>query len=136
MREPEKVGRMSLDGHIREWSLERGANPNRIAVGPDGALWFTELGLNRIGRITTRGKLTEFPVEGGPVGITAGRDGALYAVLANSRELARVDLSGRVTGRWGLPGAVLALQVATGRGHDMWVTDSSGGHVYQVTPYK
>jgi len=136
MREPAKVGRMSLSGEIREWSLAPGANPNRIAVGPDGAVWFTELGVNRIGRITMRGRLTEFPVEGGPVGITAGRDGALYVVLANSRELAMVDLSGRVTGRWTLPGADLPLQVATGQGRDIWVTDGSGGHVYRVTPYE
>ena len=38
------------------------ADPVGIASGPDGALWFTELAANRIGRITTSGSLTEYPV--------------------------------------------------------------------------
>ena len=33
-----------------------------IAAGPDGALWFTEWSANRIGRITTAGAVTEYPV--------------------------------------------------------------------------
>lgn len=37
------------------------STPLGIAAGPDGALWFTELYANKIGRITTTGVLTEFP---------------------------------------------------------------------------
>src|SRR5579863_9635202 len=33
------------------------ASPQRIAAGPDGAMWFTESNSNKIGRITTRGKI-------------------------------------------------------------------------------
>ncbi len=32
-----------------------------ITTGPDGALWFTEL-IDQIGRITTAGVITEFPI--------------------------------------------------------------------------
>ena len=35
--------------------------PDGIAVGPDGTLWFTENGGNKIGRITPEGAITEFP---------------------------------------------------------------------------
>lgn len=31
------------------------AEPHSIAVGPDGALWFTEFSGNKIGRISTDG---------------------------------------------------------------------------------
>jgi hypothetical protein len=54
-----------------------------IVAGPDGALWFTEERANKIGRITTSGVLTEFPLQGAgpfraPVGITVGRDDAIW----------------------------------------------------------
>ena len=34
--------------------------PLDIVVGPDGNLWFTESGVDRIGEITPAGKITEF----------------------------------------------------------------------------
>jgi virginiamycin B lyase len=61
---------MTLDGTFTEYPLTPGSFPNRIVVGPDGALWFTELNTDKIGRITTRGTLSEYPINGGPVGIT------------------------------------------------------------------
>ena len=36
--------------------------PGGITAGPDGALWFTEQTANKIGRITTAGVITEFPI--------------------------------------------------------------------------
>ena len=50
-----KVGRMTLNGKVREWSLPSTANLQRIVSGPDGALWFTDLRGNRLWRITTSG---------------------------------------------------------------------------------
>lgn len=38
------------------------SGPLYIVSGPDGNLWFTEKWGNRIGRITTKGHITEFPV--------------------------------------------------------------------------
>jgi virginiamycin B lyase len=128
-----KVGRMTLNGHTREWSLPSDANVQRIVSGPDGAIWFTDLRGNRLWRITTRGVLTSFPVDGGPVGISVGRDSDFYLTLF-SGALVRVNPAGQVTGRWALPGATFALQNAPGRGTDIWVTDKNG-HVYRVTPY-
>ena len=34
-------------------------------MGPDGALWFAELGSNKIGRITTAGVVTEYAAPSG-----------------------------------------------------------------------
>ena len=49
-----------------------------IAAGIDGALWFTA-GAS-IGRITTAGAITEYPLPDGTVigGITAGAHGAIW----------------------------------------------------------
>jgi virginiamycin B lyase len=52
-----------------------------ITAGPDGNLWFTEYGGNKIGRITTAGVITEFPIptdDSEPWGITSGPDGNLW----------------------------------------------------------
>jgi hypothetical protein len=49
--------------------------PSGITVGPDGALFFTENAGNKIGRITTAGVITEFPIpteNSQPNGITTG----------------------------------------------------------------
>ncbi len=127
-----RVGRMTLDGHFSTWDLTPGAFPNRLVLGADGAIWFTELFGGKIGRITSGGHLTEYPIDGGPVGITAGKDGQLYTAMFFSAEVARVGLDGSVTGRWALPGGGGALQISTGPGLDIWTTDNV---VYRVTPY-
>jgi virginiamycin B lyase len=36
--------------------------PSGITAGPDGNLWFTETGANKIGRTTTAGVITEFAI--------------------------------------------------------------------------
>jgi virginiamycin B lyase len=134
-RSADKVGRMTLDGRFTEYPLTPGSFPNRIVTGPDGALWFTELNANKVGRITTGGVLNEYPVAGGPVGITVGRDRQLYVDLFTARAVARVNLNGKVTGRWALPGAGGPLLITTGFGLDIWVTDTLGGKIYRLTPY-
>jgi virginiamycin B lyase len=134
-RNAAKIGRMTLDGHFTEYPLAAGAFPNRIVLGPDGALWFSELRAGKIGRITTDGALTEYPIAGGPVGITVGKDGQLYVDLTNAPGVDRIDMAGRVTGHWDLPGGVAPLQIAAGFSLDIWVTDAFGGTIYRVTPY-
>ncbi len=132
-RSADKIGRMTLNGTFKEWSLEPGSFPNRIVTGPDHAIWFTELFGGKVGRISMDGTLTEYPVDGGPVGITVGTDHQLYVVLYLSGQVARVNLHGAVTGTWDLPGAVGPLQIATGRGSDLWVTDNNANTVFRLS---
>ena len=70
-----------------------GKAPTDIAVGPDGALWFTESDGNAIGRITTSGEITEFPVPtpgAHPTGITAGPDGNIWFTENTTGAVGRV----------------------------------------------
>jgi streptogramin lyase len=103
-----KIGRITVSGSVTEYALPGiEAFPVGIAAGPDGALWFTEqsivsvgnvirspsLGLastrsllsvtptSQIGRITTAGVITEYPVPSGefdPNLIATGPDHALW----------------------------------------------------------
>src|ERR1700730_6073061 len=68
-----------------------------IAAGPDGALWFTETFASRIGRITTSGVVSEFPLPtsgSGPADIAAGPDGALWFTEEGVHKIGRITTSG------------------------------------------
>ena len=41
---------------LQEYDLGAGSRPFAIATGSDGAMWFTEAGSNKIGRITATGR--------------------------------------------------------------------------------
>lgn len=66
--------------------------PQRIAVGPDGALWYT-IAEGGIARMTKAGVVTRYPVvrSGRSAGIVAGPDGAMWFTLPD------VDRIGRIT---------------------------------------
>ena len=72
--------------------------PSLIAVGADGALWFTENVGNRIGRITTGGEVRQHLIatpESGPVGIAAGADGAIWFAELQAGQIGRIDAGRR-----------------------------------------
>lgn len=75
-----KIGRITSAGTITEYPIPTpNSAPWDVALGPDGALWFTESENYRtgakIGRITTAGVITEYPLPqtgSYPHGIVAG----------------------------------------------------------------
>ena len=69
-----------------------GIVPNSITTGPDGALWFSNE--FSIGRMTTSGAVTIYPVSGQPQGITEGPDGALWFTTATG--IGRITTSGAI----------------------------------------
>jgi virginiamycin B lyase len=90
-----------------------GAIPSSIAAGPDGALWFTEVVANKIGRITTGGAITEFPLPAtlnGPTGIVRGPDGALWFWDNVNGRIGRITTSGVVTS-FPIPNLIVDLTV-------------------------
>src|SRR2546428_527688 len=71
--------------------------PGYIAAGLDAAMWFTEYGANKIGRIATPGTITEFlvPTESSyPLGIAAGPDGALWFTEYFGNKIGRISVTG------------------------------------------
>jgi streptogramin lyase len=114
-----KIGRIATSGAITEFPVPTASsNPVGIAAGPDGALWFAENGSfhiqrgtvpGKIGRITTAGVVTEYPLPpqagpvAGPIGIAAGPDGALWFGAASATgnvllsSIDRITTSGMVT---------------------------------------
>src|SRR6185437_6990353 len=77
------------------------SDPVGIAAGPDGALWFSEIDGNQIGRVTPDGAFSEFPLLAagrGPFAIAVGPDQSLWFT----------EVTGNGIGRENAPHAVLA----------------------------
>jgi streptogramin lyase len=100
----DRIGRITPIGVVTEFNtgITAGASPVIVTTGPDGNLWFTECncfgGLppgGQIGRITTAGIITEFPIptpSTNPYSITTGPDGNLWFTEENGNNVAKVTL--------------------------------------------
>ncbi len=76
--------------------LTTNAGLTSIALGPDGAMWFTERAANKIGRIAPDGTITEYPVpsaDAGPADIVAGPDGAMWFTEHNGGRIGRIAVT-------------------------------------------
>src|SRR5437868_6578127 len=79
---PAEIGEKAPAGPFTEFDVPTmNSSPWGITVGPDGALWFTELVGGNIGRITVAGVITEYPIttpsttpNSSPFGIVTGPD--------------------------------------------------------------
>ena len=92
------VGRITPSGAITQFPL--GSDPSfavaGITSGPDGNLWFTEPGSNRIGRISVTGTVEHFPVptpNSLPLDITVGGDGNLWFTEGDASKIGRLFLN-------------------------------------------
>ncbi len=137
-----EVGRITTSGDVTEFPVpdvppapnapagSTGTPPtlSAIVAGPDGALWFTGVP-GEVGRITTSGAVTEFPVEGltgSSPAIAVGPDGAIW-VTGLGQELARITTSGAVT-EFPEPGNYSTLAgLAAGPDGNVWFTEKEDG---------
>ncbi len=74
-------------------TLTPNAGPTSIAQGPDGALWFTENNVAKIGRITTSGVMTEYPLAPATSanGLVSGVDNNLYFGDTAQNKIGRIS---------------------------------------------
>src|SRR5215472_14322824 len=64
--------------------------PGDITTGSDGNMWFTEQAVDKFGRITPQGVITEFTGVSAPTSIAASPDGNLWIASAFTPQVARV----------------------------------------------
>lgn len=103
------------------------ANPHGICVGPDNNLWFSERNNNAIGRITTGGVVTEFPIgapSATPLGIVAGPDGNIwFSDSGTNSSIGVMSTSGSIVKRINIP---------TVGGHPSGITVGPDGRIWFV----
>ena len=152
-----KIGRITPAGVITEFavpysaaeappSLPKGfpfpipdnySGPIYIYEGPDGAMWFTEPGVNKIGRITMAGVITEFKVptrSSLPAVISDGPDGALWFTEAAGNKIGRITTSGVIT-EFPIPTPEsLPIYITDGPDGNLWFTESNANKIGRITP--
>jgi virginiamycin B lyase len=115
-------------------------------LGPDGNLWFTDLGASVIGRLTPQGRFRSFPLPTTEWGLysTPGPDGNLWftelrgASRTTPGPVARITTKGVVT-EFRLPGkGTGGLCITTGPDGNLWFTQASGSapsmRIGRITP--
>ncbi|MGH2673474.1 MAG: virginiamycin B lyase family protein, partial [Actinomycetota bacterium] len=105
--------------------------------GPDGAMWFVEQNLDRIGRIATDGTITEFGL--GATGlilgdVVTGSDGAIWFTEQATNTIGRLALDGTVT-RLSVPTPNSSpAGLALGPDGKVWFTERDGNALGVVSP--
>ena len=120
-------------GTITEYPIPTASSlPQGIAVGSDGALWFTENLGNKIGRITTDGTIAETTVPSAayPRSITAGSDGALWFTQDDASDIGRIT-TGASINQYPIP--VGASGLVAGPDGAIWFTENSDDKIGQLT---
>ena len=119
---------MAPNGRIDEFPLPNpGSRPNSIIAAPDGKLWFTELGANRIGRLNPDGRLSEFtlPASLTPFDIAATSDGKVWATAPRAHAVCAILPDGRVDTIY-LADTVFPGFIAAGPDGNLWFTEPTG----------
>ncbi|MBV8722534.1 MAG: hypothetical protein JO277_10305, partial [Candidatus Eremiobacteraeota bacterium] len=110
--------------------LSTGQHASDITVGPDGAMWFTELS-GKLGRIPATGSSpaiteTTLPINAGtpaPTGVTTGPDGNLWWASPTGN-VGMISTSGSGSGyAHGGPSGASPTRIVTGSDGALWFSD-------------
>lgn len=120
---------------ITEFQLPPGSAPFAITTGPDNALWFTEAGTDKIGRLTTSLVFSEYALTAGsrPYGICKGPDGALWFTQAGTDRIARITTSGDIS-EFPLTAGANPHGITAGPDGNVWFVEYGGNKIGQITP--
>lgn len=126
------------DGDITEFQLDSNSRPYGVALGADGAVWFTEGPTNRIGRIATDGGISEFAVPTPlslPAYITSGQAHDLWFTEEFANKVARITTDGEIT-EFPIPSADSHPRgIATGSNGNFWFAESATNQIGRLTPH-
>ncbi|MGB8583053.1 MAG: hypothetical protein WCD47_19705 [Candidatus Sulfotelmatobacter sp.] len=87
-----------LDVKIKEYDVPTArSRPHDPALAPDGSLWYTGQGANKLGRLDPKnGAFKEFPLKtpnSGPHGLVADRDGNIWFTAISAGYVGKLDPS-------------------------------------------
>lgn len=121
------------------------SKPTGITAGPDGNVWFTEMGcsmiggvcLSKIGKITPSGAMTEYTIptpESYPAGIALGPDSNLWFCEQQGSSIGRITPSGIIT-EYPVPtSGSQPYGITAGPDGNLWFTEWLSGKVGKITP--
>ncbi len=119
-------------------TLTNGIQPYKITTGPDGNLWFTEYGTNKIGVMTPAGLLiAEYPIPTAgsqPVDIALGPDGNLWFTEQVANKIGKITPVGVITEySAGLTSSSTLTSIAAGADGNLWFTEYGTNKIGKIT---
>lgn len=146
-RTTDLILKISSRGIVTRFPLAGAVDPDGITWGPDGNIWFTELAVGKVGRMTPSGHVTEFslPTSGrragwqspsSPKGIVTGPDHNLWIVeyVGPGSAIARMTTAGHVT-EFPLGGSgsdQAPTNIVVGPDGNLWFNETDG--MGRITP--
>lgn len=135
------IGRLTAAGAISTYSVATtgacgGGDFGVITRGPDGALWFTEQCAGLIGRMTTSGAFTSYPIptpNSSPHGITEGPDGALWFAEYGGNNIGRITTAGVITEFPITTPGTGPNMIATGPDGALWFTQDNTNQIGRMS---
>src|SRR6202023_2464491 len=128
------IGRLAMDGTVTTYPMPDSSNlAVDIALGSDGAFWFVEEPGSNVGRVTTSGVFTEYPIPGDPGNlltqfgnqmITLESDGAIWLTTGLLPSLTRVSPAGNISS-FPVP-ASNVNSLTTGPDGNLWFGGNNG----------
>jgi streptogramin lyase len=116
------------------------ASLSGIAAGPDGNVWYFDVGQKLVGRVSPNGSITQFPVPGtgsGSEAIAGGADGNIWMVARSDMNgpdwILKVSPAGVVT-KYPLANGVGPEGITWGPDGNIWFTEFWTGRVGRMTP--
>jgi virginiamycin B lyase len=104
--------------------------PGDITTGSDGNMWFTEQAVDKFGRITPDGVITEFTGVSAPSSIAAGPDGNLWISSAFTPQVARVTPTLVITI---FPTPATPTIIRPGNANNLLFTEFSANKIASIT---
>jgi streptogramin lyase len=93
------IGRITKAGKDKQYYFtDDSTQPTAITLGPDGNIWFIENQGDYVGKMTTKGKVTEYNAGFGggsySFGITTGGDGRIWFADAHNNRIGAIKTDG------------------------------------------
>ena len=98
-----------------------------MTLGADGNVWFTQPHADKVGKITSGGYITEYPLPaaGVPLGIAAGADRNLWVTVVRAPVIYRMTPKGDIT-PFPMPAKSMAAFITAGPDGNLWFTEPNG----------
>jgi YD repeat-containing protein len=121
---------------VSEYALPAGSKPYGITSGPDGNLWFTDSGTDKVGKITSAGAATEYATDPDePRAIAAGPDGNLWFVEHSVRNVNHMSTTGALTVFKLTRTSTYNQGIAAGPDGNVWFTESEAGYIGKINTH-
>ena len=110
------------------------SQPNGATAGPDGNVWFTEKGANKVAKVTAAGTVTAYALTSGasPAGITTGPDGRMWFAENGLNKIGVIKTDGTGYTEYAAGTGSGPQGIAAGADGRLWFTEMSSNKIATI----